>query len=97
MSGPDLVPVVIVVTIMIMVVIVPVAVGVPTMAIFIPPLVRVRPAVFARFVQLLASVNRLSALPAVMLGGFVQPVVGPGNAPLACVFIGAKRRCGREK
>jgi hypothetical protein len=32
-----------------------------------------------------------------MFGGFVQPVVGLGDAPLACVFIGAKRRCGREK
>jgi len=88
---------VVVVAIMIMVVIIPIAVGVPTMAVFIPPLVRVRPAIFARFVQLLASVDHLSTLPAVMFGGFVQPVVGLGDAPLACVFIGAKRRCGREK
>jgi hypothetical protein len=87
----------VVVAIMIMVVIVPIAVGVPTTAVFIPPLVCVRPAIFARFVQLLASVDHLSTLPAVMFGSYVQPVVGPGNAPLACVFIGAKRRCGRKK
>lgn len=88
--------VVVVIPVMIMVVIIPVAVCVPTMAVFVPPLVRVRPAIFSRFVQLLACVNYLSALPSVMFGGFVQPVVGLGNAPLAGRFVAANRRCAHE-
>jgi hypothetical protein len=75
--------VVVVISAMIMVVIIPVAVSMPTMCVLIPPLVCVRPAIFARFVQLLAGIDGLSALPAIMFGGFVQPVVGLSNAPLA--------------
>jgi hypothetical protein len=88
--------VVVVIPLMIMVVIIPIAVCVPTMAVLVPPLVRVRPAILSRFVQLLARVDRLSALPAMMLGGFVQPVVGLGNAPLAGRFVAANRRCAHE-
>ncbi len=88
--------VVVVISVMIMVVIIPITVCVPAMGVFVPPLVRVRPAIFSRFVQLLASVNYLSALPSVMFGGFVQPVVGLNNTPLAGRFVAAKRRSAHE-
>jgi len=81
---------------MIMVVIIPVAVRVPTMIVFVPPLVCVCPAVLSRFVQLLARVYHLSAFPTVVFGGFVQPMIGFCDAPLACPFIGANRRCTDE-
>lgn len=67
----SLVLVVIMVASAIMVMIIPIAVGVPAVAVFVPPPVCVRPAVFARFVQLLARIYHLSALPSVMLRGFV--------------------------
>ena len=79
----------IVVTIVIVVVIVPVAFGVPAMAVFVPPPVCVRPAVFSRFMQLLARVYHLSAVPAVMFSVFVQPMIGFGDAPLTGLFIGS--------
>jgi hypothetical protein len=66
------------------------------MAVFIPPPVCVRPAVLARFVQLLARVHHLSAFPTMVFGSFVQPVIGFCDAPLARRFIGANCRCTHE-
>src|SRR6266436_6144624 len=78
------------VVVMIMVVIIPVAVRVPTMIVFVPPLVCVCPAVLSRFVQLLARVYHLSAFPTVVFGGFVQPMIGFCDAPLARRATGAR-------
>jgi hypothetical protein len=88
--------IVVVIAGVIVVVIIPVAVRMPTMAVFVPPPVCVRPAVLARFVQLLASVYYLSAFPSVVFGGFVKPMIGFCNAPLARRFIGLNRRCTHE-
>jgi hypothetical protein len=88
--------IVIVVATAIMVMIIPIAVGMPAVAVFVPPPVGVRPAVFARFVQLLARVYHLSALPPVMFRGFVQPVVGPCDATLTSCFIASHRGCAHE-
>lgn len=68
----------------------------PTMAVFVPPPVCVRPAVFALLVQSLARVYRLSAFPSVMFDCFVQPMIGFCDAPLARPFIGANRWCTHE-
>jgi len=88
--------VLVVVAITIMVVLIPVAVRVPTMIVFVPPLVCVRPAVLSRLVQLLARVYHLSAFPTVVFGGFVQQMIGFCDAPLARPFIGANRRWTHE-
>ena len=82
----------------IVVVLIPVSVRMPAMAVFVPPSVGVRPAVLTRLVQLLASVYRLSAFPAVVFGGFVQSMVGFCDALLACLFmfIGANDSCAGE-
>jgi hypothetical protein len=85
--------VVVIIAIVIVVMIIPVAVGMPTMAIFIPPPFCVRPAIFSRFVQLLPRIGCLPALPSVMLYGFVQPMIGFGDTMLACVVISAYCWC----
>jgi len=85
-----------VIVVVVVIMIIPITVGVPTMAVFVPPLVRVRPAIFSRFVQLLACVDCLSAVPAMMFGGFVQAVVGFCNAPLASRLVATNRRCAHE-
>ena len=81
---------------MVMVVIIPIAVCTPAAPVFVPPAVGVRPAVFTRLVQFPACVYCLAAFPSVMFGGFVDPVISPGDAPLACSLIRAKRRCTKE-
>jgi hypothetical protein len=80
----------------IVIVVIPIAVGVPAVAVFIPPTVPPAPAVFARFTQVVARMIGLPAVPAVMLNGFVQLVVRPGDSPLAIsvVFCGRPRRSG---
>jgi hypothetical protein len=88
--------IVVVVASVIMVVIIPVAIGAPTAPVFIPPTVRVRPAILSRFMQLLAGVSGLPALPSVMFGGFVQTMVRLGDTPLACSFITANHRCTQK-
>jgi hypothetical protein len=88
---------VVVVIIAIVIMIIPVAVGVPTMAVFIPPPFCVRPAIFPRFVQLLPRVCRLPASPAVMLHRFVQPMIGFGDTMLARVVISAYRWCADKQ
>jgi hypothetical protein len=82
----------------IVVVVVPIAVGVPTMPAFIPPTVRMAPAIFARFVQFMPSLIGLFAFAPVMLDGFMKTMIGPGDAPLAIVVIAAQtRRAGEEQ
>jgi hypothetical protein len=65
----------IVIPVMIVVVIIPIAVGVPAIAVHIPPFVFVRPAIFTCFVQFVPCVVRLLALISVMFHRFVQFVV----------------------
>jgi len=80
-----------------MIVIVPIAIGVPPVAVFIPPTMGLIPAAFASFMQVAPSIVRLPAVPAVMLHGFVQFVICPGDAPLALVVIfGGSPRRSRE-
>jgi hypothetical protein len=80
----------------IVIVVVPIAVGVPAVAVFIPPTVPPAPAVFPRFMQIVPRTIGLPAVPAVMLNGFVQLVIRPGDSPLAIsvVFRGRPRRSG---
>jgi len=85
----DLVPIVVVV--------IPIAIGMPAVAVFVPPAVPFSPAAFPRLVQFVPGVVRLSAVPAVMLDGFVEFVVRLGDAALATiVVIGGCPGCSRE-
>ena len=74
-----------------MIAIVPVAIGVPAVAIFIPPTMAFAPAALPRLTQFMTPVVGLPAVPSVALGSFVQLVVGPGDAALAIVTIGRQR------
>ena len=77
------------VAVMIVVAVVPIAVGVPTVPVFVPPTVKVRKAILARFVQLMASGVRLLTLTPMMFDGFMKTMIGPGDAFLAIVVIAA--------
>ena len=79
----------IVIAVMVVIVVVPIVVGVPTVPVFVPPLVKVRKAILTRFVQFMASVVRLLTLTPMMLDGFMKTMIGPGDAPLASIVIGA--------
>jgi hypothetical protein len=83
---------VVVIPVMIVVMIVPVAFRVPAMPVFIPPFVKLAPAEFARFMQLVTSTLRLGAVPSMMLSCFVKPVVGPYKTVTASVVIGSSSR-----
>jgi hypothetical protein len=61
----------------VVVVIIPVPVGVPAMAVFIPPFVELAPAKLTRLMQLMPRTLRLWTVPAMMFRSFVKPVVGP--------------------
>jgi len=80
----------------IVVVVIPIAIGVPAVAVFIPPAMPLVPAAFARLVQIAARTIGLPAVPAVMLHGFVESVVRPGDTPLASIVAlgGCPGRCG---
>jgi hypothetical protein len=93
----DLVRRTIVIAVMIVVVVVPVAIGMPTMLVFIPPTMSAVPTILARLVQFMASVVRLPALTPMTLDGFVKMMIGPRNAPLASVVIGAQTRSAGEE
>jgi hypothetical protein len=67
------------------------------MAVFIPPTVVMAPAKLAGFTQFGAGVIGLRAMPAVMLGGFVEPMIGPDDALLTVVFIGHGAGAGGKK
>src|SRR4029077_14765797 len=93
----DLVRRTIAIAVMIVVVVVPIAIGMQTMLVFIPPTMSAAPAIFARLVQFMASVVRLPALTPMTLDGFVKMMIGPGDAPLASVVIGAQTRSPGEE
>jgi hypothetical protein len=82
----------------IVVAVVPVVLGAPPMFVFIPPTVRVAPAILARFVQFVTRVIRLFAFTAVMLDRFMEMMIRLGDAPLAIVILGAQTRSpGKEQ
>jgi hypothetical protein len=81
----------------IVVVVVPVALGMPAVSVFIPPAMSAAPAIFARFVQFVPSLIGLFAFAAVMLDGFMKTMIGPGDALLAIVVIGAQTRSAGEE
>jgi hypothetical protein len=69
------------------VIVVPIAIGVPPAIVFIPPPVIGAPAILAGLVQLVARMIRLLAVPAVVLHGFVQFVIGFRQTMLTFAFI----------
>jgi len=73
------------VTIMVVIVVIPITIGVPAVAVFVPPAMAFVPAAFPRLVQIVARAVRLPAVPPVVLHGFVQSVIGFGDAALAPV------------
>ena len=75
------------VAIVVVIVLIPITIGAPAMAVFIPPTMALVPAAFPRLVQIVASAVRLPAVPAVMLHGFVQFVIGFGDAALATTVV----------
>jgi hypothetical protein len=82
----------------VVVVLVPIVLGAPPMFVFIPPAMRVAPAIFARFVQFVTRMVRLLAFTAVMLDRFMQMMIRLGDAPLAIIILGAQtRRAGEEQ
>jgi len=90
------------VTIMVVIVVVPIAIGVPATTVFIPPAMAFVPAAFPRLVQIVARAVRLPAVPTVMLDGFVESVVGYGDAALALIVTlggcpGCTRKCQHSK
>src|SRR5260370_37029241 len=79
-------------------VVAPIAIGMAAAAVFVPPAVAFSPATFSRLMQFVPGVVRLSAVPAVMLDGFVASVVRLGNAALASiVFIGRCTGSSRKR
>jgi hypothetical protein len=84
------------VAIVVVIVVIPIAIGVPAVAVFIPPTMPLIPAAFARLVQIVARTISLPAVPAVMLHSFVESVVRPGDTPLASIVAlgGCPGRCG---
>jgi len=82
---------------MVVIVVIPIAIGVPATAVLVPPAMSLSPAAFPRLVQIVASAVRLPAVPAVMLDGFVESVVGFGDAALALIVtLGGCPGCTRE-
>jgi hypothetical protein len=77
----------------IVVVVIPIAIGMPAVAVFVPPTMPLIPAAFACLVQVVARTVRLPAVPAVILDGFVESVVRLGDAALAMI-VGFGRRAG---
>ena len=83
--------------IVVVIVVIPIAIGVPATAVFIPPAMALVPAAFPRLVQIVAGAVRLPAVPTVMLHGFVESVVGFGDAALALIVtLGGCPGCTRE-
>lgn len=81
----------------VVIVVIPITIGVPAMAVFVPPPMVAVPAAFARFMEFVPRVVGLPAVPAMMLGGFVQFMVSLNDAPLTpVVVIGINSRRGHE-
>jgi len=70
----------------IVIVVIPIAIGMPAVAVFVPPAMAFVPAAFPRFAQFMPRVIRLPAGPAVMIDGLVQPMICLGDAALALVI-----------
>jgi hypothetical protein len=77
----------------IVIVVIPIAIGMPAVAVFVPPAMALIPAAFACFVQIASRTIRLPTVPAVMFHGFVEFVVRLENAPLAAAVV--IRQCPR--
>jgi hypothetical protein len=71
----------------IVIVVIPIAIGMPAVAVFVPPAMPLAPATFPRLMQFVPRMVRLPAVPAVMLHGFVEFVVRLGNAALATAVV----------
>src|SRR6266849_3582789 len=87
---------------MVVIVVIPITIGMPATAILVPPAMALAPAAFPRLVQIVARAVRLPAVPAVMLDGFVESVVGFGDAALAPIVTlggcpGRSRECQHPK
>jgi hypothetical protein len=81
----------------VMIAVIPITVGMPAVAVFVPPTVPLVPAAFPRFAQFVPRMVRLPAVPAVIFDSFVQPVVRLGDAALATIIvIGGCPRRSRE-
>ena len=81
----------------IMIVVIPIAVGAPPMAIFVPPAMVPGVTILAGFVQVMASLLSLAAVATVVFNGFMETMVGPGNAFLAIVIGAQTRSAGEEQ
>jgi hypothetical protein len=82
----------------VVVVIIPVPVGVPAMAVFIPPFVELAPAKLTRLMQLMPRTLRLWTVPAMMFRSFVKPVVGPDQAMSASIVVrNSTRSCAKQQ
>jgi len=80
----------------VMIVVVPIAIRTPAVAVFIPPAMAMFPTPGTRFGKLMAILRGLRAIPTMTLGGFMEPVIRPGDAPLAIVVC-AQRSGANEK
>jgi hypothetical protein len=81
----------------IVIVVIPIAVGMPAVAVFVPPAMPLVPAAFPRFAQFVPRMVRLPAVPAVIFDSFVQPMIRFGDAPLATIIVvGGCPRCSCE-
>ena len=86
----------------IVIVVIPITLGVPATAVFIPPSMVPVPASFPRLAQFEAGAVRLPAIPAMMLYGFMQFVIGFEYAPLATIVTlagcsGCTGKCRQPK
>ena len=83
----------------IVIVVIPIAVGMPTVAVLVPPAVPLIPAAFPRLVQFVPGMIGLSAVPAMVLHGFMQSVIRLGDAALAAGILirAGTRRSGESK
>jgi len=84
----------------IVIVVIPIAIGVPAASVLVPPAMSLPPAAFPRFMQFVASMFRLAAIPTVMFRSFVEFVICLGDAPLASlvvISIGAWGPCNSQQ
>jgi hypothetical protein len=71
----------------IVIMVIPVAIGMPAVAVFVPPTMPFIPAAFPGLAQFVPRTIRLLAVPTVVLDGFVQFVVRLGDATLASIVV----------
>ena len=76
-----------VVAVVIVIAVIPISFRVPAMFVFIPPSMTGAPAPLPRLVQFMTPLFGLPASVAMMLNGFVQPVVRARNAALAILGV----------